>query len=495
MAEVTLKEFLNNDSTVKAARKKLTGASAELTKLKNSLAAASGRISDAQRAELQSRIDAAQAVYDEAKKLATAAEADRTTFFNANQTKIQEKATGKEVSKAKQELENVLALKQQYPSQAAVLDVRIADLNDQINRTGKYAPKPPKITEEEVVGDQSKNAAVRDYTAEITGASKLIRGLSSQAKLDLSQVLKSAGYSVNPTSIYTDELVNAYTKALVDNQARSTNWGEEVPWKQFIQDKINEAKITGTGTGGSKGPSGTVSISTPLEAANKVEDIFKAELNRLPTPEERTKYANKLIAEEKKTSSITKATARKIGGIDVTEYTGGLDKNQFLTDLVRQLPEFSSKKSQAKALNKQELAKTVAANGFDLEKDFANNIDDWLSRIENGEKIDNIKMAIRENAKLGLPDNVKKLLDQGIDLDTVYSPYKRIMSNVLELTPDSIKLDDPVLRSAIGPDKEMTVYDFQNSLRKDPRWQFTANAHDTVSSAVQNVLKDFGFMG
>ena len=60
---------------------------------------------------------------------------------------------------------------------------------------------------------------------------------------------------------------------------------------------------------------------------------------------------------------------------------------------------------------------------------------------------------------------------------------------------DSITLDDPVLRSAIKPDGEVSIYDFQRQLRQDPRWQYTNNAREEVSNSVQRVLKDFGFMG
>jgi hypothetical protein len=69
------------------------------------------------------------------------------------------------------------------------------------------------------------------------------------------------------------------------------------------------------------------------------------------------------------------------------------------------------------------------------------------------------------------------------------------MAPVLELNPDSISLNDPTLRGAIGQDKEMTLYDFQRSLRKDPRWQYTNNAREEVSDAALRVLKDFGFQG
>jgi hypothetical protein len=32
-------------------------------------------------------------------------------------------------------------------------------------------------------------------------------------------------------------------------------------------------------------------------------------------------------------------------------------------------------------------------------------------------------------------------------------------------------------------------------LRKDPRWQYTSNAREDVSTAALQVLRDFGFQG
>jgi hypothetical protein len=69
------------------------------------------------------------------------------------------------------------------------------------------------------------------------------------------------------------------------------------------------------------------------------------------------------------------------------------------------------------------------------------------------------------------------------------------MASILELNPESIDLKDPTLRSAIGPDKEMPIYDFEKNLRKDFRWQYTDNARQDVSSIAKSVLKDFGFQG
>ena len=141
------------------------------------------------------------------------------------------------------------------------------------------------------------------------------------------------------------------------------------------------------------------------------------------------------------------------------------------------------------------LRSVARANGFNLEKDFGLQLDGWLQRISRGESLDDFTRLIRQQAKLGLPEKVGTLLDEGLDLDNIYAPYRTRMANLLELTPDSISLDDPLLRSAYGQDKEMSLYDFQRAVRKDPRWQYTDNARQEVSSVALQVLRDFGFQG
>jgi hypothetical protein len=145
--------------------------------------------------------------------------------------------------------------------------------------------------------------------------------------------------------------------------------------------------------------------------------------------------------------------------------------------------------------NLADLRKTAKANGLDLDKNFGSSIQGWLQNLAQGESIETFKQIIRGTAKLGLPEKVSSLLDQGVDLDTIYNPYKRLMASVLEINPESISLDDQVLRSAIGPDKEMSLYDYQKMLRKDNRWQYTNQAKEEVSDTALRVLRDFGFQG
>ncbi len=145
--------------------------------------------------------------------------------------------------------------------------------------------------------------------------------------------------------------------------------------------------------------------------------------------------------------------------------------------------------------NIAELRKVAAANGLDLDKNFGSSLQGWLQNLAQGESIETYKQIIRSAAKLGLPDKVSSLIDQGVDLDTIYNPYRNIMASVLEINPETINLNDKVLRSAIGPDKEMSLYDFQKMLRKDDRWQYTSNAKEEVSGIALGILRDFGFQG
>jgi len=141
------------------------------------------------------------------------------------------------------------------------------------------------------------------------------------------------------------------------------------------------------------------------------------------------------------------------------------------------------------------LRATARANGFDLDTTFKDQINNWMQRLAVGESVETFKNTIRSQAKLGLPDKVANLLDQGLDLANIYAPYKNVMAAVLEVAPDSISLNDKTLRGAIGPEKEMSLYDFQRTLRKDSRWQYTDNARTEASDSVLKVLKDFGFQG
>jgi hypothetical protein len=489
--------YLNDRLDVGGARSKLLEAKLKLSQAQKSFAETPST-SKVYQASADA-VKRAQAALDEAKTEVARIEASAKADYQKAFKKISGKKDKSEAKTIDQQIEVITKNIQRFKDSGqstSELEAQIQDLTDKKNKTGKYAPK---VEAGAVVGDQgAKNEPTTDYISLINSAGKYIKDLKPAARRALSENLKRANFYKGPVlDIYTDELVQAYQAALGANQARSILLNEDVSWGQFLQDKIAETAALGLGgAGGPAKPTGTISISTPLEAAAKVEDIFKSELGRLPTPEEREKYAKELIAEEKKTSSVTKATQRKIGGILVTEYTGGIDRDQFLQDKVRKLPEYSNTKAAKRTLTTQDLAKTAMANGLNLQKNFgADIVAGWVKRVENGEDVDVFKNLIRKTAAIGLPDNAAALIEQGLDLDSVYAPYKKSMASILELPENSINLNDPTLRGAITADKAMTIFDFEKQLRRDARWQYTDQAKEEVSSAALRVLRDFGFQG
>lgn len=149
-------------------------------------------------------------------------------------------------------------------------------------------------------------------------------------------------------------------------------------------------------------------------------------------------------------------------------------------------------KADTRSLTIQTLQSTANANGVSLSPQ---QLEQYALEVQNGKDIKVIQSQIRNIAGLGMPDNIKKLLAEGTDLDTVYAPYKTQMAAILEVNPQTISFTDPALRSAIGPNGEMPIYDFQRALRKDARWQYTNNAREDVFQSVNKVLQDFGFQG
>ena len=233
-------------------------------------------------------------------------------------------------------------------------------------------------------------------------------------------------------------------------------------------------------------------IYDPTKAASFITDQFQSIYHRNPTETEIKNWTDKLKNEQLKAKSAAKTTYKVINGVRTAQVTTGLDEAQWLKGKLMGTKEYKDVQNRLNSAAAQTLQGAAAANGIKLDN---SQLVDWINRVKAGENIETFKSILRDQAALGMPEPVKKLLGQGVDLQSIYSPYKQVMANVLEVNPATIGLDDPVLRSAINQTGETSIYDFQRALRKDPRWQYTNNAREEVSNSVSQVLKDFGFMG
>jgi hypothetical protein len=294
----------------------------------------------------------------------------------------------------------------------------------------------------------------------------------------LQQALKDAGeYSGPVDGIFrADVLLPAATKAEIrlDQYAALG--------MPFVDRFEGYKRLQATGGAAGAGSVPTTTISNPTQAKAYINNAYKTLLGRDATEAEVISLTKKLNNAEAKSKTKT------VKGVT----TGGINREQFLADIIKSRPEFVKRKDAKKALTAETVLSTARANGLTLGQ---NEINNYVSRIDNGEDAKVIQNQIRQIAGNGMPDSVKKLLAEGTDLETIYAPYRGVMASVLELNPDSIPLNDPTLRTAIGADKEMPIYEFQRQLRKDARWQYTDNAREEVSNVALGVLRDFGFQG
>ena len=237
------------------------------------------------------------------------------------------------------------------------------------------------------------------------------------------------------------------------------------------------------GTGGSGKPNQWGTISNPTQAKSVINNVAASVLGREATSKEIASITKKLVAAQKANPYRQDANGMTVGGVDA---------QQFVTDIFQAGEEYASKKQAKQDLVQQSIQETLNANGIPYKP---GQLKIYADRVKNGEDIKAIEAEIRNVASLGQPDSIKKLMAAGTDLETIYAPYKRTMAASLGINPDTITLDDPTLRMAIGPDKEMSLYDYKKAIRQDNRWKYSEEANNEVTNMINQVKRDFGFMG
>ncbi len=123
----------------------------------------------------------------------------------------------------------------------------------------------------------------------------------------------------------------------------------------------------------------------------------------------------------------------------------------------------------------------------------------WLKGILNGSKtVSGYKAYLQKMAIQAFPtlaDDIKG----GLTVRDIASPYMQSMQSILEINGDALDLYDPTIRSALtnvnpetGKPELKPLWQFENDLRKDPRWLQTNNAREGLNGVAHQVLKDFG---
>jgi hypothetical protein len=137
-------------------------------------------------------------------------------------------------------------------------------------------------------------------------------------------------------------------------------------------------------------------------------------------------------------------------------------------------------------------------NGYTIPKGKANQ---WVAEIAVGNStVEDYAQMMRESAARAFPSLHNELI-AGADLEELAAPYRNKMAELLELDPREIALDDKTLVKGLSVKDEknkwttMPLYDFQEQLKKDDRWQYTDNAKSEIMGEVLKLGRAFGKTG
>ena len=115
-----------------------------------------------------------------------------------------------------------------------------------------------------------------------------------------------------------------------------------------------------------------------------------------------------------------------------------------------------------------------------------------------GRDLESIKQNIRETYLAGAYPAWSDRIAAGADPADIAAPYRKRIASLLELDEEQVGFDDGLLQrglQAIGDDgkpRTMPLYEFEQNIRKDPRWQKTNNAQEAYAQFTDRILSMFG---
>jgi transglycosylase-like protein with SLT domain len=125
-------------------------------------------------------------------------------------------------------------------------------------------------------------------------------------------------------------------------------------------------------------------------------------------------------------------------------------------------------------------------------------LDQQIQNIVAGKQsVQGVNAQLRTQAASMYPAYSSQI-NSGMNVSDIASPYITRAQQLLEMGQGQMNINTPMIKSALqytqdGQPTAMPMYDFEKSVRQDPRWLSTDNAQDAFMSNAHQVLVNFGF--
>lgn len=137
----------------------------------------------------------------------------------------------------------------------------------------------------------------------------------------------------------------------------------------------------------------------------------------------------------------------------------------------------------------------AADMGIPVSDDFVNR--NVQSIVGGSQSLNAIRAQIATQAAAAFPAYADQI-NKGMTVGQIAIPYANALSQILEQNPNSVDLQNPILRQALqakddkGVPMVTQLYDFEKQLRQNPMWLQTNNAREGLMTGAQQVLNDLG---
>jgi len=251
------------------------------------------------------------------------------------------------------------------------------------------------------------------------------------------------------------------------------------------------------------------SISSKGEITAEINEAFGTMFGAAVPKEINTAFFNELRALQmsRSTKPLPKVTKPPLKPNDVDVVIEGVSAQERKDILNKYLKQYANDQLAAVALGDPKAIANINRGSFGityttLKNAYANNGIPMnvgeLGRLSvesslNPKVLESNINLINLQAKTYYPALADKI-DKGFTVKQLLSPYLNSRANILEEDADGIDLKE-LQDVAKDPKGLMGLYDYEVSLRKNPKWRFTKNAQDSLGSLGRDLTKMFGLAG
>jgi len=352
---------------------------------------------------------------------------------------------------------------------------------------------------------------VNDANIINNGKDTTLVGLYSDAMSDVSKLkqvkdllvsngqLKASKSGTIPRQVVLD----AYLKVLIGaSMGYSSQKNSGVAPTYSIQQYLKELQDSGFGIDTSETDTTPKSTVTSKESGlATIQDAFTKEFSEGAPPELINAYRDEV--KQLELSRTTKTT--KVKGVDVGIYgVSELERKNILDKYIKQHAEtLIANAATGDPIAQSKLTKgnfgltyTTVKNAYSQNgipfnpKVLSQQVIDISTGVKSQDSITNLINIQAATYFPALADKIGK----GHTVKELLTPYISTRANILEEDPDAVDMQE-LQKVAKDPKGLMGLYDYEVSLRSDPKWRFTKNAQDSMASVARGLAQTFGLAG